>query len=201
MSPTRSRSVQPFPKMEAAGMGMRLGRTPRAATFHHLLNLLHKRGPIRAFERVFPSLAPQRCAALAPSAPAFAFQTGDFLGCLAGGIALLLLVEISYSLPSTGDFSITAVADVAAAALTVGLPESREPALAVLALDRLAGVEQICLLITQDSSMTLQALTAVGKRIDGQAGAVYTFISNTRVIGPLVTEGPRPSFLTLAGEA
>lgn len=71
----------------------------------------------------------------------------------------------------------------------------------MLALDRLARVKQIFLFITEDASMALQALTAVGECIDGQAGAMYAFISKARVIGPLVTEGPHPSFLALAGEA
>lgn len=44
----------------------RLGRTPRAAALYHLLNLVHKGGPVSAFKRVFPPLAPQRPAALGP---------------------------------------------------------------------------------------------------------------------------------------
>lgn len=71
----------------------------------------------------------------------------------------------------------------------------------MLTLDRLAGVKQILLFITEDAPVALQTLTAVGECIDGQAGAMYAFISKTRVIGPLVTEGPSPSFLALTGEA
>lgn len=71
----------------------------------------------------------------------------------------------------------------------------------MLALDRLAGVEEILFFITEDTSMALQALTAVGEGIDGQAGAMYAFISKTGVISPLVTEGAHPSFFTFAGEA
>lgn len=70
--------------------------------------------------------------------------------------------------------SITAVPSVSTAAFTVGLPQPREPASPVLTLDGLAGVEQILLFIAEDAPMALQALTAVGERIDGQAGAVYT---------------------------
>lgn len=71
----------------------------------------------------------------------------------------------------------------------------------MLTLDRLAGVEQILFFVTEDAPVALQALAAVGERVDGQAGAMYAFISQTGVIGPLVTEGPRPSFLALAAEA
>lgn len=71
----------------------------------------------------------------------------------------------------------------------------------MLTLDRLAGVKQILLFITEDAPMALQALAAVGECVDGQTGAMDAFISKTGVIGPLVTEGPRPSFLALAGEA
>lgn len=71
----------------------------------------------------------------------------------------------------------------------------------MLTLDGLAGVKQILLFIAEHAPMALQALTAVGERIDGQAGAMYTLISKTGVVGPLVTEGPGPSFLALAGEA
>lgn len=94
------------------------------AALHHLLNLVHKRRPIRALERVFPALAPQRQAALPSGAPAPALQPGDLLGGLASGIALLLLVVISYPFPSTRDFSITAVPSVSTAAFTVRLPQS-----------------------------------------------------------------------------
>jgi hypothetical protein len=44
----------------------------------------------------------------------------------------------------------------------------------MLALDSLAGVKQILLFITEDTSMALQAFTAVGECVDGQAGAMYT---------------------------
>lgn len=70
--------------------------------------------------------------------------------------------------------SVTAVSSVSTAAFAVGLPQSREPAVPMLALDRLAGVKQILLLITEDTAVALQTLTAVGERIDGQAGAVHT---------------------------
>lgn len=70
--------------------------------------------------------------------------------------------------------SIAAVPSISTAAFTVGLPQSREPAFPMLALDRLAGVKQILLFITEDAPMALQTLTAVGERIDGQAGAVHT---------------------------
>lgn len=43
----------------------------------------------------------------------------------------------------------------------------------MLAFDRLAGVEEILFFITEDTSMALQALTAVGEGIDGQASAMY----------------------------
>jgi len=181
--------------------GARLRGAPGTTTLHHLLDLIHKRRPISAFERVFPPLAPQRSAALPSRTPTSAFQPGHLLGRLASGIALLLLVIISYPLPSTRDFSVTAVSSVSTAAFAVGLPQSREPAVPMLALDRLAGVKQILLLITEDTAVALQTLTAVGERIDGQAGAVHTFISKTGVIGPLVTEGPSPAFFTFTGEA
>ena len=42
----------------------------------------------------------------------------------------------------------------------------------MLTLDRLAGVKQILLFITEDAPMALQALAAVGERVDGQAGAM-----------------------------
>lgn len=44
----------------------------------------------------------------------------------------------------------------------------------MLTLDGLAGVKQILLFIAEDAPMALQALTAVGECIDGQAGAMYT---------------------------
>lgn len=71
----------------------------------------------------------------------------------------------------------------------------------MLTLDGLAGVKQVLFFITENAPMALQALTAVGECIDGQAGAMDALISKTGVVGPLVTEGPGPSFLTLAGEA
>lgn len=40
------------------------------------------------------------------------------------------------------------------------------------ALDHLAGVKQVFFFITKDTAMALQALTAVGEGIDGQAGAM-----------------------------
>lgn len=43
----------------------------------------------------------------------------------------------------------------------------------MLTLDRLAGVKQILLFITEDAPVALQTLTAVGECIDGQAGAMY----------------------------
>ena len=43
----------------------------------------------------------------------------------------------------------------------------------MLALDGLAGVQQILLFITEDTPMALQALTAVGESVDGQAGAMH----------------------------
>lgn len=42
----------------------------------------------------------------------------------------------------------------------------------MLALDHLAGVKQIFFFVTEDTPVALQALTAVGEGIDGQAGAV-----------------------------
>lgn len=84
--------------------GMRLGGAAGTATLYHLLHLVHKRRPISAFERVFPSLAPQRSAALPACTAPSAFQPRHFLGRLASGVALLLLVIISYPFPSTGDF-------------------------------------------------------------------------------------------------
>lgn len=62
---------------------------------------------------------------------------------------------------------------VPAAAFTVRLRQSREPAFPVLAFDRLAGVKQGLLLVTEDAPMALQALTAVGEGIDGQADAMH----------------------------
>lgn len=41
------------------------------------------------------------------------------------------------------------------------------------ALDHLAGVKQVFFFVTKDTAMALQALTAVGEGIDGQAGAVH----------------------------
>lgn len=41
------------------------------------------------------------------------------------------------------------------------------------ALDHLAGVKQVFFFVTKDTAMALQALTAVGEGIDGQAGAMY----------------------------
>lgn len=135
--------------------GMRLGSAAGTATLYHLLHLVHKRGPISAFERVFPSLAPQRSAALPACTAPSAFQPRHLLGRLASGVALLLLVIISYPFPSTRDFSITAVPGVSTAAFTVGLPQSWEPAFPMLALDRLAWVKQILLFITEDAPMAL----------------------------------------------
>lgn len=68
---------------------------------------------------------------------------------------------------------IAAGSRVPAAAFTVRLRQSREPAFPVLAFDRLAGVKQGLLLITEDAPMALQALTAVGEGIDGQADAMH----------------------------
>lgn len=102
MSPPWSRSRQHSRRHKPPGT--RLGGAPGTATLHHLLDLVHKRRPISAFERVFPSLAPQRSAALPSRTPASAFQPGHLLGRLASGIALLLLVIISYPLPSARDF-------------------------------------------------------------------------------------------------
>lgn len=104
--------------------GRRLGGAPGAAALHHLLHLAHEGGPVSAFERVFPPLAAQGAAALAARTAASALQAGHLLGGLAGGVALLLLVVISYPFPLTRDFSITAVPSVSAAAFTVGLPQS-----------------------------------------------------------------------------
>lgn len=70
--------------------------------------------------------------------------------------------------------SIAAVPGESTVAFTVGLPESREPARPMLALDHLAGVKEIFFFITKDPTMALQALTAVGEGIDGQAGPMYT---------------------------
>lgn len=42
----------------------------------------------------------------------------------------------------------------------------------MLTLDRLAGVKQVLLFITEDAPMALQALAAVGERVDGQTGAM-----------------------------
>lgn len=67
ISPTWSRSIQPFPETELPGAC--LGRTPRTAALHHLLNLVHKGGPVSAFERVFPPLASQRSTALPSCTP------------------------------------------------------------------------------------------------------------------------------------
>lgn len=73
MSPTWPKKYTTF----AGGKATRvpLGRTPRAAALDHLLQLFHKGGAVRAFERVFPPLAPQGRAALSPSAAALALQT------------------------------------------------------------------------------------------------------------------------------
>lgn len=84
--------------------GMRLGGAAGTATLYHLLYLVHKRGPISAFERVFPPLAPQRSAALPTCTAPSAFQPRHLLGRLASSVALLLLVIISYPFPSTRDF-------------------------------------------------------------------------------------------------
>lgn len=43
----------------------------------------------------------------------------------------------------------------------------------MLALDGLAGVKQVLLFVTEDTPMALQALTAVGEGVDGQAGAIH----------------------------
>lgn len=111
------------------------------------------------------------------------------------------MVIIPYPFPSTRNFSVTAVPGESTAAFTIGLPEPREPALPVLALDHLAGVKQIFFFITEDPAVALQALAAVGEGVDGQAGPMYTFVSETGIIGSLVTEGPHPPFLTFTGEA
>lgn len=99
--------------------GTRLGGAPAAATLHHLFHLVHKRRPVRAFERVFPSLAPQGSAALPSRAPTSAFQPGHLLGRLARGVALLLLVIISYPLPSTREFCKTTRSTSICRAVTV----------------------------------------------------------------------------------
>lgn len=87
--------------------------------------------------------------------------------------------------------SITAAPCVPPAAFAVGLPQSGEPALAVLALDGLAGVEQVLLFIAEHAPVALQALTAVGERIDGQAGAVHA---------PRVEEGRRMGMRQAEGQ-
>lgn len=89
---------------KTAAPGRRLGGAPAAAALDHLLDLLHEGRPVSAFEGVFPPLAPQGTAALAPRAPASALQPGHLLGCLASGVALLFLVIISDPLPLAGDF-------------------------------------------------------------------------------------------------
>lgn len=43
----------------------------------------------------------------------------------------------------------------------------------MLTHEDLAGVKQVLLFITQDAPMALQALTAVGEGVDGQAGAMH----------------------------
>ena len=100
-----SRKRPPLPKEERrGGWRRRLGGAPRAAALDHLLHLVHKGGAVRAFERVFPPLAPEGRAALPAGTAASALQPGHFLGCLASGVALLLLVIISDPLPLTRDF-------------------------------------------------------------------------------------------------
>lgn len=102
MSPTRSgRRRRP---RRRAPRGGRLGGAPGAAALDHLLHLVHEGGAVRALEGVFPPLAPQGRAALPARTPASALQSGDLLGRLAGGVALLLLVIISDPLPLAGDF-------------------------------------------------------------------------------------------------
>lgn len=91
-----------FPRPKA--VGRRLGEAPGTAALHHLLHLAHKGRPVSAFKRVFPPLAPQRPTALPARAAPSALQAGHLLGGLAGGIALLLLVVISYPFPLTRDF-------------------------------------------------------------------------------------------------
>lgn len=69
--------------------------------------------------------------------------------------------------------SVTAVPGISADAFAVGLPQAGQPAPPVLTLDGLAGVEQVLLFITQHAPVALQALTAVGEGVDGQAGAMH----------------------------
>lgn len=77
--------------------------------------------------------------------------------------------------------SIAAVASIAAAAFTVGLAESGEPALPVLTFDGLAWVKKIFFLITEDTSMALQAFATIGERIDGQAGTMHTSVGTDAI--------------------
>lgn len=108
ISSTWSRGIPHFPKTKAARA--RLGGAPGAAALDHLLHLVHEGRAIRALEGVFPPLAPQGSTALPSCTPASAFQPGHLLRCLASGVALLLLVIISYPFPSTRDFWKTAKA-------------------------------------------------------------------------------------------
>lgn len=50
----------------------------------------------------------------------------------------------------------------------------------MLTLDGLAGVKQVLLFITQDAPVALQALTAVGEGVDGQAGAMHASAEEER---------------------
>lgn len=97
-------SVQRGWEAGAAFPGRRLGGAPGTAALDHLLHLLHEGGAVRALERVFPPLAPQRPAALAARAAPSALQPRHLLGGLAGGVTLLLLVIISHPFPLARDF-------------------------------------------------------------------------------------------------
>lgn len=95
--------------------------TCAAATFQVSLHLLHERGAVRALEDVFPPLAADGLAALAPAAPT-ALHDGHLGGRGTGGIIFLTADGFSDYLPQTWILLLTVIATEARLAQAVGLP-------------------------------------------------------------------------------
>lgn len=82
------------------GRWQRGSGTRTTATFQVSLHLFHKRGAIGALEDIFPPLAANRLAALAPAAPT-ALHDGHLGGCGTGGIIFLAADGFTDYLPQT----------------------------------------------------------------------------------------------------
>lgn len=91
------------------------------ATFQVSLHLFHERGTISALEDVFPPLAADRLAALAPAASA-ALHDGHLGGRGTGSIIFLPADGFTDYLPHTRILLLTVIATEARLAQAVGLP-------------------------------------------------------------------------------